>query len=45
MPTCKDCKFYTPIDEETGMCANLGRETFADKDTGLCPMRTFQPKE
>ncbi|HUV79571.1 MAG TPA: hypothetical protein VMW40_01895 [Candidatus Bathyarchaeia archaeon] len=45
MPTCKDCKFYTPADEKTGNCSNLGIEVLADRDAGMCPMRTFQPKD
>jgi len=45
MPTCKDCKFYTPVDVRTGNCSNLGSEVLADIDTGMCPLRTFQPKD
>ncbi|MBE0515994.1 MAG: hypothetical protein IBX41_01205 [Methanophagales archaeon] len=44
MPTCKDCKFYTPVTETTGNCSNLGSEVLADKDAGMCPMRAFQPR-
>lgn len=44
MPTCKDCKFYTPVDEKKGNCSGLGSEVLADRDAGRCPMRTFQPK-
>lgn len=44
MPTCKDCRFYTPVDKKTGTCSNLGTEVLADKDAGMCPMRAFQPK-
>ncbi len=44
MPTCKDCKFYTPVDEKKGICSGLGSEVLADRDAGRCPLRTFRPK-
>ena len=45
MPTCKDCQFYTPMDEEKGNCSNQGTETLADRDSGMCPLRAFLPKD
>jgi len=43
MPTCKDCKFYEPIDEVKGNC--FGHEVLADMDIEECPAKAFQPKE
>jgi len=43
MPTCKDCKFYKPIDETKGDC--FGHEVLADMDADNCPAGAFQPRE
>ncbi len=42
MPTCKDCKFYKPIDETRGNC--FGHEVPADMPVDKCPAKAFQPK-
>lgn len=42
MPSCKDCKFYTPVDEDKGDC--FGHEVLADRDVRNCPSKAFQPK-
>ncbi len=42
MPTCSDCKYYRPINENEGDC--LGAKVPADRDAGLCPARAFTPK-
>ena len=43
MPTCKDCKFYKPIDETKGDC--FGHEVPADMNVDKCPAGAFQPRE
>ena len=43
MPTCKDCKFYEPVDKTKGNC--FGHEVDADMDAEDCPAKAFQPKE
>jgi hypothetical protein len=40
-PTCKDCKFYKPKDENTGDC--LGYEVLAKMSAEKCPAKSFQP--
>ncbi len=42
MPTCRDCKFYKPIDDTKGDC--LGHEVPGDRDAKLCPAKAFTPK-
>jgi len=42
VPTCKECKFYKPIDESKGSC--FGHEVPGDRETTQCPTRTFVPK-
>jgi len=42
MPTCKDCKFYVPIDETKGNC--FGNEVPTDGDVNECPANAFQQK-
>lgn len=42
MPTCKDCKFYEPIDEAQGNC--FGHSVSGDRDADECPANAFQPK-
>jgi len=41
MPTCKDCKYYTRIDNEKGTC--YGRLVMADRDIEECPMKAYHP--
>ena len=43
MATCKDCKFYEPMDETKGNC--FGYEISGDRDADECPQKAFQPKE
>jgi hypothetical protein len=40
--TCKECKFYEPIDESKGSC--ISHEVPGDRETTQCPTRTFIPK-
>lgn len=40
MPTCKDFKFYEPIDETKGNC--FGHEVPADMDVEKCSQKAFQ---
>jgi hypothetical protein len=40
--TCKECKFYEPIDDSKGSC--FGHEVPGDRETTQCPTRTFIPK-
>ncbi len=42
MSTCKECKFYEPIDESKGSC--ISHEVPGDRETTQCPTRTFIPK-
>lgn len=42
MPTCKDCRFYKPIDEENDDC--FGPVVSGDMDVEKCPLKAFQPK-
>ncbi len=42
MPTCKDCKFYKPVDDTMGNC--FGHEVPGNLDTDKCPAKSFQPK-
>jgi hypothetical protein len=39
-PTCKDCKFYKPIDENKGDC--FGHEVLAKMPAEKCPAKSFQ---
>ena len=41
MPTCKECKFYEPIDDGRG--SRFGHEVPGDRETSQCPTRTFIP--
>lgn len=43
MHTCKECKFYKPIDEAKGDC--FGHKVPANLDVDKCPAKAFQPKE
>ena len=43
MPMCKDCKFYTPIDETKGDC--FGIEVPANMNANDCPQKAFQAIE
>jgi hypothetical protein len=43
MPKCNECKFYESIDEVKGNC--FGHEVQGDRDTSMCPTRTFRPKK
>lgn len=40
--TCKDCKFFEPIDADKGTC--FGHEVPSTRESSQCPMRTFVPK-
>ncbi len=40
--TCKDCKYYKPIDETRGDC--FGHEIPADMPVEQCPAKAFEPK-
>ena len=42
MATCKDCKHYNSVDDETGNC--FGVEVKADMDADACPAKAFEPK-
>ncbi|MEM2112115.1 MAG: hypothetical protein QXX08_09610 [Candidatus Bathyarchaeia archaeon] len=42
-PTCKDCKFYKPIDENKGDC--FGHEVMAKMPAERCPAKSFQPRK
>jgi len=42
MATCKDCKFYKPIDETKGDC--FGHEVPAITNVDNCPTKSFQPR-
>ena len=41
--TCKDCKYYRPIDEEKGDC--FGHVVPADMPVEKCPAKAFEPRE
>ncbi|MCX6811101.1 MAG: hypothetical protein NT039_00165 [Candidatus Berkelbacteria bacterium] len=41
MPVCKDCRYYKPIDTDTGLCS--GHMVSADQDSEECPTNSFQP--
>ena len=41
MTTCKDCKFYEPLDKTKGKC--FGHEVAADQDISRCPKKAFKP--
>ena len=43
MPTCRDCKFYKPVDENMGDC--LGYEVWAKTPAEKCPAKSFQPRD
>ncbi len=43
IPMCKDCKFYTPIDETKGDC--FGIEVPANMNANDCPQKAFQAIE
>jgi len=43
MPTCKDCLYYSPIDETRGNC--FGHPVPPDRDADECPAQAFQQKE
>ena len=43
MPVCKDCRYYKPIDTDTGLCS--GHMVSADQDSEECPAHSFQPIE
>ena len=44
MQTCKECKFWTPIEEEpnTGDC--FGHKVPGDTPVSACPSQAFQPR-
>ncbi len=42
MATCRECKYYKPIDEEKGDC--FGVEVSGDMDAEKCPANAFEPK-
>ncbi len=42
MPVCRECKYYSPIDEDTGDC--FGHKVPANMDVEKCPANAFQPK-
>jgi len=41
--TCKDCKYYKPIDETKGDC--FGHVVPADMPADQCPAKAFVPRE
>jgi len=41
--TCKDCKYYKPVDETKGDC--FGHEVPADMPAEQCPAKAFEPRE
>jgi hypothetical protein len=41
--TCKDCKYYKPIDETKGEC--FGHIVPADMPVEQCPAKAFEPRE
>ena len=41
--TCKDCKYYKPIDEARGDC--FGHEVPADMLAEQCPAKAFELKD
>jgi len=43
MPTCKDCRFYKPIDDKRGNC--FGHIVPRDMPTEKCPKKAFQPRK
>jgi hypothetical protein len=45
MPTCQDCRFYTPIDEAKGECFSLGFEVRGKTDSKKCPEKAFKPNK
>jgi len=42
MPTCKECRFYKPVDDSKGDC--FGHEAPANMDAEKCLKKAFQPK-
>jgi hypothetical protein len=43
MATCKDCKFYTPVDDLTGNC--FGHTVSCNMPVDKCPAKSFTPKK
>lgn len=43
MATCKDCKFYKPIDDSIGDC--FGHEVPGNTNASNCPTNSFQPRD
>ena len=41
--TCKDCKYYEPLNEQEGLC--FGHKVPADMPVEQCPAKAFQPRE
>ncbi len=41
--TCRDCRYFRPIDEERGDC--FGHVVPADMPVELCPAGAFEPRE
>lgn len=41
--TCKDCKYYKPVDETKGDC--FGHEVPANMPAEKCPAKAFEPRE
>ncbi|MDK2465008.1 MAG: hypothetical protein QI223_09590 [Candidatus Korarchaeota archaeon] len=41
--TCKDCKYYRPIDEERG--DRFGHVVPANMPVKNCPAKAFEPRE
>lgn len=43
MPECHQCKFFRPIDIESGECTNFRIILQPHGDADLCPIRRFVP--
>lgn len=45
MPTCKDCKYFKPLEDKPGFGECYGHEVPADMDADKCPAKAFAPKD
>ena len=44
MPTCRECKHWKPIPEETNMGDCFGHKVPGDLDVQHCPAHAFAPR-